>query len=120
MYRKHFLAAALAVLLSAPARADLQGSPAWPPFTREELIIIHRNASLLEISKSNPWIVRRLLDEMEKAEPGGTDNRSPPPPSGENGDDPDLGRMERASPEAVHDLFQLLKQAGEKKDNKPK
>jgi hypothetical protein len=120
MHRKYFLAAALAVLLTDPVSADLQGSPASPSFTREELVIINRNASLLEMSKTNPWIVRSLLDALEKAEPGSADYQSPPPPSGENSGDPDLGRMERASPEAVHDLFQLLKQAGEKRPERQK
>jgi hypothetical protein len=114
MCRKYFLAAALTALVVSPACADLQGSPASPSFTREELVIINRNASLQEMSKSNPWMVRRLLDAMEKAEPGSTTSQSPAR-SDETSDDPDLDRMQRASPEAVHDLFQLLKQAGEKK-----
>lgn len=117
MHRKYILAAALVLLLADRAYADLQGSPS---FTREEQTIIDRNASLLEMSKTNPWIVRKLLDALEKAEPGSADDRTPPPPPGENSGDPDLGRMERASPEAVHDLFQLLKQAGGKKQDKQK
>lgn len=114
MRRRYFLVAALTTFLVSPACADLRGFPGLPSFTREELVIIDRNASLLAISKTNPWIVRRILDALEKAEPGSATNQSPPP-TGQAGDDPDLDRMERASPEAVHDLLQLVKQAGQKK-----
>jgi hypothetical protein len=121
MYRTFFLAAALAVLSADPTLAELQSVPSSPSFTGEELVIINRNASLLEMSKTNPWIVRRLLDALEKADTDSTDNKSPPPPSADgNSDNPDLGRIERASPEAVLDLFQLMKQAGEKKPIEPK
>jgi hypothetical protein len=114
MYRKYFLVAVLTAFLVSPACADLQGFPGSPSFTREELVIINRNASLVEISKTNPWIVRRILDALEKAEHDSAVSQ-PPSPSSQDGEDPDLDRMERASPEAVHDLLQLLKQAGQKR-----
>jgi hypothetical protein len=118
MHRKCLLAIAMAMLLADPAFADpafadLVGSSSSPSFTQEEQVIIDRNPSLLEASRSNPWIVRRILDALEKVTPGVDDK--PSPTSGDNRPDPDLDRMQRASPEAVHDLFQLLKQAGKAK-----
>jgi hypothetical protein len=120
MLRRDLIAVAVIALLTDPAFADLQGiSTGAPTFTRDEIIIINRNATLSELSKYNPWIVRKFLDAIEKAASG--KSLSPPPPSpGGNEADPDMDRMQRASPEAVHDLFQLLKQAGDKKPDKPK
>lgn len=112
MHRKCLFAVGMAVLLADPAFADLVGSSAPPSFTQEEHAIIDRNPSLLKASKSNPWIVRRILDVLGNAAPDNSDDKSPRP--SDNRPDPDLDRMQRASPEAVHDLFQLLKQAGKK------
>lgn len=115
MHRKYLLAVAMAVLLFDPAVADLAGSSPPPSFTQEEQVIIDRNPSLLEASRSNPWILRRILDVLENSTSGSDETKSPLPSSIEHdGDDPDLDRMQRASPEAAHDLFQLLKQAGKK------
>ena len=114
MHPKNFLSIAIASLLIGPAFADLAGSSLQPSFSKEEQIIIDRNSSLLELSKSNPWIVRRILDALEAVTSGDGDNRPPPQPSNDAPQDPDFDRMQRASPEAVHDLFQLLKQAGKK------
>jgi hypothetical protein len=105
----------MAILLADPALADLIGSSSPPSFTREEQVIIDRNPSLREASRSNPWVVRRILDVLGHAPSSNGEIKSPLPPSAErDSDDPDLDRMQRASPEAVHDLFQLLKQAGKK------
>jgi hypothetical protein len=112
MNRKYFLAASLASFLVSPVHADVHGAPPSPSFTSEEQIIIDRNVSLRTISKTNPWVVRRVLDAREKAKPGAKSNQVPPSP----GNDPDLGQVERTSPEAAHDLFQLLKQVR----NRPK
>jgi hypothetical protein len=121
MRRKDFITAALIAFLTDPAFADLQGAPAGPPvFTRNETVIIDRNATLSELAKSNPWIVRKLFDAVEKAASSQSDGQTSPPPADENDADPELDQLKRASPEAVHDLFQLLKQAGEKKADKPK
>lgn len=114
MHPRNFLSIAIAFLLIGPAFADLEGSSLRPAFSKEEQIIIDRNSSLLDISKSNPWIVRRILDALEAAASSDNDNKSSRQPSDDNSKDPDFDRMQRASPEAVHDLFQLLKQAGKK------
>lgn len=114
--------AAVAAMLAALILADTaNGGPVnaqeQPSFTHEEQIIIDRNASLAEMSKTDPWTLRRLLDTVENAQRSGGDQ--PPPSSGEGNVDLDH-QLERASPEAVHDLLQLLKQAGEKKADKTK
>jgi hypothetical protein len=117
MLRRELIAAVLIALLADPAFADLQGAPAGAPtFTSEETMTIQRNKTLLEISKTNPWIVRKLLDAVEQSK----NDKKLPAPSNGDGEDPDLDQMQRASPEAAHDLFQLLKQAGEKKPDAPK
>jgi hypothetical protein len=120
MLRKDMIALALMALLTEPAFADLQGVPiGTPSLTREETVIIERNATLSEISKTNPWIVRKLFDAAEKGQSGPSENARSPSP-GNDSDDPDLDWMQRSSPEAAHDLFQLLKQAGQKQQEKPK
>jgi hypothetical protein len=105
------------VLLTEPVLADLQSVPAGAPtFTHEETVIIERNATLSDVSKTNPWIVRKLFDAVEQSQP---DKTLPRTPSDSDSANPDLDQMQRASPEAAHDLFQLLKQAGQKKIAKP-
>ena len=107
------LAATLALALVLPAAvafADLSGQQAPPQFTPEEIQIIARNASLKAIIEEDPWLVRRFLDAMQ-AQAGG--QAAPPASAGDS--DPDLNRFKRASPEASHDLFQILKQAGRPK-----
>src|SRR4051794_39015516 len=102
MLRIDLIALVLMALLVEPAFADLQAVPAGAPtFTREETVIIERNATLSEISKTNPWIVRKLFDAVEKAKSGQSEIPSPPSGREGNGSDPDLGGMQRASPEAV-------------------
>lgn len=112
--KRCFLAIALVVLFASSAVADLVGSSPPPTFTPEEQMTINRNPSLREASKSNPWVVRRILDALENTASSGIDNKSPAASSDGNETDQDIDRMRRASPEAVHDLFQLLKQAGKK------
>jgi hypothetical protein len=114
MLRRDFIALiTLLALLAEPALADLQGARAdTPTFTREEIVIIERNATLSEVSKTNPWIVRKLLDAVEQSQ---SDKKLPSAPSGSDSANPDFDQMQRASPEAAHDLFQLLQQAGKKK-----
>ncbi len=101
------LAIAVAALLaSAPAVADMRANNATPTFTAAEQEIIDRNASLKNALATDPWVVREFLDALATAEP----EASPPAKAGEP--DPDLKRYERASPEAAHDLLQIIKQAG--------
>lgn len=115
MLRRKLIVAYLIAGITEPAFADLQGVPIdAPEFTHEETIIIERNATLLEVSKTNPWIVRQLFDTVEKTQSGQSETSPSPSDSNDNATDPDLDRMQRASPEAAHDLFQLLKQAGQK------
>jgi hypothetical protein len=107
MHRKYFLAVIImTTLLIGPAGADSTGAP--PSFTPDEQVIIDRNASLRDMSKANPWVARRLLDALQKIGPESKSHQAPPP----TGNNPDLDRLERSSPEAALDLFQLLKQAG--------
>jgi hypothetical protein len=113
MLRRDVIALAVLALLTEPALADLQSAPAGTPtFTHEETVIIERNATLSDVSKTNPWVVRKLFDAVEQSQP---DKNLPSVPSDNDSADPDLDQMQRASPEAAHDLFQLLKQAGKKK-----
>jgi hypothetical protein len=126
---RHHLAALLIALaaLSDPAVAELRGVPAAPPvFTATETAVVARNAILSTLIQNDPWAVRHLLDSMAAIEAGtatyGLPRSGGPheaaPDAGIALDprtDPDLDRLQRSSPEAVLDLFQLLKQAGEKK-----
>ena len=130
LFRKDVLILAAAMLMADLAQAELVGVPASPPnFTWEETVIIQRNATLSSAVKADPWTVRRLFDAVERqagpsvqsVQPPNDDK--PPPASHEELDpasDPDLPRLQRASPEAVNDLFQLLKLAGVKRQEKQK
>jgi hypothetical protein len=86
-----------------------------PEFTAAEETVIHRNSTLERLAQRDPWLVRQVLDAIAKAESEGISDRGlmkgkyerPPEP----GSNPDLDRLSRASPEAAHDLFQLIKKA---------
>jgi hypothetical protein len=127
-FPRQLLFIALISCLTNPALADLQGAPATPVFSQEEVALINSNETLLKASQSDPWLVRRLLDVVERTDRAGagakpsddSERPSPPPSDVDQQPDPDTDEMERTSPEAAHDLFQLLKQAGPKKPNKPK
>ena len=117
MLRRKLMAAALIGLFATPTFAELKGVPADAPvFTREEMALIDRNKTLSEAAKADPWTVRKLLDAVKQSQ---KDKGAPTFPPGGEGSDLNLEQTPRASPEAAHDLFQLLKQAGEKSD-KPK
>ena len=92
-----------------PAAADVTVRTGTPVFSQEEKAVIARNAALQAIVATDPWTVRQFLDllgEEDDEQDGGT--------SEEKGSsaNPDLDRIERASPEGAHDLLQLIKQAG--------
>lgn len=104
-----------------PALADLRHAEALPAFSASEQAIIHRNAALSALVGTDPWLVRRVLDAITVAgasRSGGDAERTPPrqyerPP--EPARNPDLDYLGRSSPEAAHDLFQLIKRASENK-----
>jgi hypothetical protein len=110
------LATAAAALALSTAVALAQ-----PGFTDSDLVIIHRNAALSAIVDRNPALVRRVLDAIASAQAdamsraGARSGRDARPKRYELTPDParnpDLDQLDRSSPEAAHDLFQLIKQA---------
>lgn len=115
---------AVAVPILVPgADALAQSRPQTSPgitFSATETAIIVRNAVLSKAVASDPAIVRRVLDEFAKMDTGMTTKRTTAPspdarPAFDKQTNPDLNRLERASPEGVHDLFQLLKKAAARK-----
>ncbi|MBX9845198.1 MAG: hypothetical protein K2Z80_25640 [Xanthobacteraceae bacterium] len=129
--RRLFVLSVLAAISADPAAADLLGLPAGrPAFSASEQVVIRRNRVLQSIVADNPWLVRRALDVLSEIDAGNhATSRSADPPMHRSdstspsrlGDDfdrqrnPDLDSASRASPEAMHDLFQLIKQAGSTK-----
>jgi hypothetical protein len=118
-----FLLAALAiVVLSQASVAQRPSGAERPSYTPSEQALIDRNAALAKIVDSNPELVRRAIDAIEAAQ-ADSGTRSSPPPSRKNGrrtkverapdpkHNPDLDQFGRMSPEAAHDLFQLIKNA---------
>jgi hypothetical protein len=122
---------AIALMLSDPAAAELRGTPeAAPVFTAAEAAVIARNAALSALIQDNPRVVRQLLDALAAVKPDTpadgetrrTDDKRSPGGGSEILDpraNPDIDRLQRSSPEAVLDLFQLLKQAGARKTQGP-
>ena len=112
---------ALMLALALPAMQALASplrSNAPPEFTTEEQSVIHRNSALDRVVRRDPWLVRRVLDAIAGAAaepPSEFSDRSsirrkperPPDPER----NPDLDQLGRASPEAAHDLFLLIKKA---------
>lgn len=124
---KELLVVAAAMVLADVAQADLVGVQASPPtFSREESQVIERNAALSKAVKGDPWIVRRLFDatseqpipSVQSVQPDDDKQAVPPVEELEPASNPDLPRLQRVSPEAVNDLFQLLKLAGAKQQEK--
>jgi len=114
--------------------------PNVPAFSAEDQVIIKRNAALGALMDRDPWLVRRALDILANApaisgrsgevpadgfgtkeavvKQGGNKqgtNKQGKRKSTETVPDPkhnpDLDEFSRASPEAAHDLFQLIKLA---------
>jgi hypothetical protein len=124
---KELLVVAATIVLADVARAELVGVRASPPtFSREESQIIERNAALSKAVKADPWIVRRLFDaaapqpgpSVQSVQPDDDKQAAPPLEELDPASNPDLPRLQRVSPEAVNDLFQLLKLAGAKQQEK--
>jgi hypothetical protein len=102
----------------ASANAQSPKSAGRPAFTVGDHAIIDRNATLKKLVERDPRLVRRVLDAIEAADQGSHSSAEPmarsaimtdqtPTPSR----NPDLDHLERSSPEAAHDLFQLIKKA---------
>jgi len=115
------------VLAAGLFAAVMQGCGAAqaPEFTQADEAVIANNEALVRLRASNPEGLRRILDALAMArtrqllprsEAGraatSPDGTSPPFDPARN---PDLVFLQRASPEAAHDLFQLLKQAARQK-----
>jgi len=120
----------LAILLLACG--VLQPALAAPrSFTIAEEAVIERNEALRSVYRTDPALVRLALNAMKSRGPGKEKQRdvfgpgSPGQPGprdpaqpGEEIDpaaNPDLAIFQRGSPEAAHDLFQLLKKAAGRK-----
>ena len=120
MSRKHLAALVIALAaLSEPAVAELRGSPEGPPvFTAAEVTVITRNAVLVALIQDNPWAVRRVLDALAAVSTTPNSGSKRPVGSAAPADatidplaNPDLDQLQRVSPEALLDLFRLLKEA---------
>lgn len=101
---------AFALLTAADiAVADVR---AKPMFTGDELAVIERNVLLKRVVQTDPEAVRALLDVM-KSDAAETSNSEPDEAPSDN---PDIDRLQRSSPQAAHDLIQIMKQAGGSND----
>ncbi|PWT89666.1 MAG: hypothetical protein C5B56_06715 [Proteobacteria bacterium] len=115
------LLAASVILADGPAAAQAPRT-SGQVFSASERQIIDRNELLAAAVTRDPQLVRRALDAIAaldemRAGAVAEDREGKREPAPKN---PDLDRLERASPEAVNDLFQLLKQAGRTRPTKAK
>jgi hypothetical protein len=121
MWNRLHLALLLALALpAASAFADIIYSNAPPEFTADEQAVIHRNAALNQLmgADGDPWLVRRVLDEIAATKSGtarelvsgsASHRKVERPPQPEC--NPDLDDLARSSPEASHDLLLLIRKA---------
>jgi hypothetical protein len=124
---------ALSVLVatSQPGVAAADGHA--PQFTQDDRTIIQRNELLRRSLKAHPETVRQILD-LILAHSGA--DQAPAAPTGAGGEklpgdseadrpafdpkrNPDLDHLSGSSPEATHDLFQLLKKVGSTSKPRP-
>lgn len=117
MWKTIIAVAVLSAMSPDLARADLQDVAAHRNFATANRIVMSESLN------SDPWLVSQLLASDERAAGEPDDSRLPPAPTpapvapqSAPAADPDL----RTSPEAAHDLFQLLKKADPKQASKPK
>ena len=110
MSLKSTIALMLLLAMADGVQADLRGTAIPPTFTQEEMEIIRRNVALAAVVAEDPWLVRQFLDGLIASRKDGA-ARQKQKPSGAATENPDLEGLERASPEALHDLIQRLKQA---------
>ena len=114
--------AVLALLAGSLAGAMALGGPALPgeeSFGPADRAIIGRNESLRRDVDRDPAAVRRALDTLAakqmpgEGKPGARSREGSLDDLFDEATDPDLDRLERASPEAAYDLFQILKKASD-------
>lgn len=113
------LLCALVILgeLSGTARAELLGQPASPPrFSKSDTSIITRNELLSAIVDKDPWLVRRMLDALERLH--GTTAPSAQSIAGlDPKRDPDLAGATRTAEGSV-EWLELLKRARDEKEGR--
>ena len=109
-------AVALILGFAGPACADLVPDPALPQFSKADIALIERNATLRELYLHNPWLTYRVLRTIDEsagmkrdAIPGAAPTAATTPFNEKR--DPDLGELQRVAPEAAVDLFALIKKA---------
>ncbi len=92
-----------------------------PSLTIDDRAIIERNEILGRLGKTNPQILRRVLDMITTLRPDTTTSTQGPHPGDtrnsrpiiiDSRKNPDVERLLGSSPEARYDLLQLLKRAG--------
>jgi non-ribosomal peptide synthetase component F len=128
MMRKTLLGLTLLLAGWAWCPADAQAQRLPPIFTAADEVVIERNEVLQDLRRISPRDVRRILDALAFA----TSKRNDDPefhrkparrlqrdnaaerPAFDPEKNPDLVVYQRSSPEAAHDLFQLLKQIQKK------
>jgi hypothetical protein len=118
------LAIGLLLLCEMSAAPAQTGAPREPVFTATERAIIARNQALSIAFTVDPEVVRRILDEMAQPKPrleqksaqkkrDMFDGKGTPPAPIDLSTNPDIDvYLQRASPEAAYDLFQILKRVG--------
>jgi hypothetical protein len=122
MTNRFRLAVLLILMLPIGSAIAQAPSSSTPAFSAEEQAVIRRNSALNDLLPRDPVLVRNVLDAIAFASTGGarSNDGSKPrkperPPNPKS--NPDLENLGRASPEAAHDLFQLIKKAGQKRQS---
>jgi len=132
MWRRMVLAMTIACCCGlCGSQAQVVGDQNVPSFNIEEQRIIQRNALLANRLQRDPWLVRHALDVLASelaiatrsadaltTDPGTSKQlagkqgkrRSNPGAVPDPKHNPDLAELDRASPEAAHDLFKLIQQ----------
>jgi len=129
MVRRTFLFLALLLAAWASCPPDARAQRGLPIFTAADEVVIERNEVLQDLRRISPRDVRRILDALafvaskrnddpdfhrKPARRMQRDNNSADRPAFDPEKTPDLVVYQRSSPEAAHDLFQLLKQIKKK------
>ena len=123
--RRAAFAAALAVLLSHGAAADLVGAPETRPAIagKSDEALIEANPVLERLGRKSPALLREVLERLRTPAPEPSYRRSleqaQPKPATQTetavlADNPDLSALYRESPEAALDLLRLIREAAKK------